>query len=204
MTELAYALHFAKNMIQSFAFSSNDIDREESETIICLHGYLSHVSIFDEFKQMFKNVKCISLPTITCDVKTMAQIVADEIERCNITKYSIVGHSLGSIVGLYHQLIAKEKARIILCVASPLYGSALSKFAIGPITKDLSINSTILQAIRFSLRSNVIFIQAQYDIIIRPILQQKNCLIYCIPCGHLGILLHPMFIEICQKIFPSV
>ena len=26
MTEFAYALHFAKNMIQSFAFSSNDID----------------------------------------------------------------------------------------------------------------------------------------------------------------------------------
>ncbi len=209
MVELSCAMHFAKNMIQHFAINQEvkELFHEhfERDTIICLHGYLSHVSIFDEFKKIFKNVKCISLPTIVCNVSTMAKMVEDEITQCNITKYSIVGHSLGSIIGLYHQLIAKIKAKTIICVASPLFGSNLCKFAFGPIVKDLSIDSNILRAIRYNLQSNqsssnVIFIQAQYDVVIRPILQQKNCIIYCIPCGHLGILLHPMFIELCKKI----
>jgi pimeloyl-ACP methyl ester carboxylesterase len=209
MTELSFALHFAKNMIHSLGFSSTTNNSlEEQETIICLHGYLSHVSIFDEFQGLFQNVKCIPLPTLTCNVITMAKMVEEELNRCCITNYSIVSHSLGSIVGLYHQLITKTKARRVVCVACPLFGSTLSKFAIGPITKDLEINSKILQVIRYRLQSdlnsNVIFIQAQYDIIIRPILQQRNCIIYCIPCGHLGILLHPMFIELCKKEFKII
>jgi len=210
MNELFTAAHFAKKMIQSKQDTpiQKDIqkDSKHKDTLICLHGYMSHTSIFDDFKTKFQDylhVVCIQLPTLSCNVPKLAQIVEDEIKNQDIKNYSILGHSLGSIVALYHQLFyAKIKAKKIICVASPICGSNLSRFALGPIRIDLQTNSIILREIRSRVSSmrNALFIQAQDDILINPLTCDTFSPVIFVNIGHLGILLHPLLIHICQDI----
>jgi pimeloyl-ACP methyl ester carboxylesterase len=204
MNELSSAAYFAQKFIQSKSFGLEK--NSKLETLICLHGYVSHTSIFDDFRLQFKdyfNIICIQLPTLSYDVPKMAQIVEKEIQSQGIKIYSILGHSLGSIVALYHQLFyATTKAKKILCVASPLCGSKALKFAIGPIRIDLQRNSPVLTSIRNQIKNmtNVIFIQAKNDVLINPLTCDTYSPVIIVPIGHLGILLDPILIQICKDI----
>jgi hypothetical protein len=205
--ELKSIVHMMKNFATP---STNTTDTMKKHTIICLHGYLSNGSVFTDFKNQFQdkfNIKFIELPTLQLNVENLAVLVDNFLIKHNIIDFSLIGHSLGSIVSMYHQLfIAKKKAKSIICVASPLFGSSLHKFMYGPNNVDLYMHSDVLNKIRnelYKIKKKIIFIQASNDMLInkfdlRGLFQDR---MYKIECGHVGILIHPMFFNICKTIF---
>ncbi len=199
-------------MMKNFMIQTNTSQSiSNKHTIICLHGYMSNESVFIDFKNKFKtifNVICIKLPTLHLNVNDLTKLVEDFLITNNIQDFSIVGHSLGSIVALNHQfMIGSKKAKVIICVASPLFGSSLHKFMYGPNNIDLYIHSNILTEIRKNLslykhNNNIVFIQALNDMLINKFYLQ-DIKLYTIDCGHVGILIHPIFLKICQDILHS-
>lgn len=174
--------------------------------LICLHGYLASPSTFSHLakKLQFRyNVVCLQMPTTSWSVAKMANWVEVFLIRRGITQYSLVGHSLGGIVALYHQLfVGKNPAQLVLCLSAPLAGSPVARFAIGPVQKELRPGSELLLAINNNLSkisTRVTLVQAEDDLVVFPYSNHFPNSIIIPNCGHLGILTHPKVLEVLDQ-----
>ncbi len=213
VSELRCMARAARNLIAASTSvlpnPNNSSAEPATQHLICLHGYMSDASVFADLKNYFQDkflVLCVSLQTFSCGIAEMAQSVEDLLLRKNITNYSIISHSLGAVVGLYHQkFIAKHLARKTICAAAPLFGSHLSNFAIGPARTELHPASKVLKQIHSKLSTtndNIVFVHAQNDVvIINAFSSSVQSPQVVINCGHLGVLYHPQFIQLCVDTF---
>lgn len=161
--------------------------------LICLHGFMHNPSLFQsepwiEALKFKYEVVLYPLPTLHYNVLEMAGHLQKFIQTYVNREFSIIGHSMGGIVALSHQVTYGWKAAHVICVASPLFGS---KIPLAP--RDLLPDSTTLKRIQQFMPANapVKFITAENDAINLefpcsvPVTQIAET-------GHLSIMQHPV------------
>lgn len=196
MNEIKSVVHFGLNYFNRV----NYINVPERDYIIFLHGYMSCPSTFKSIVECFKsdfNIICLNLATLTSSVDVLAQELELVIKNRGIEKYSLIGHSLGGIIAMQHQIFhAKYKAKNTICIASPFSGSKFAAFAIGPMHRELRTHSETLRVIKSNLNDldNILIITAEQDFLIHGYNWPKATSIPNV--GHLSVLTHPLTLQV--------
>lgn len=169
MDEIRTLLEIAKNYHRKITYNH----KYENTYLICLHGYASSPNSFQligDNLQNDYNIECLTLQTFKHSISEMANEVEEFLTFKYITKYIIVGHSLGGIVALYHQQnFAKIQAIVTVCIATPLFGTGLAKFGYGKVATEILPTSEILKIILRRMcfsKQKIILIQSSNDWII--------------------------------------
>ncbi len=168
--------------------------------LIIVHGLLSDPSLFLDSIGDHPNFNVLYYHFNTLNsIEYMSSELDGVLSRlqtlCPGMKMVLMGHSLGTLVILHHQLMLSHslKAAQVVLIAPCLYGSPWI-----PSDYLLGRDSKILSSIRCALESNEtlkgLMLYAQCDSIIinqSPIVQNSNIQIVTVPdVGHLSILDH--------------
>ena len=111
------------------------IDQGSGETIILLHGLMGAMSNFKStlehlpkhgYRVLLPMLPLYQLPILKTNVKQLAKFINNFTQDLNISKFSILGNSLGGHIGLILALQNPEKVdRLILSGSSGLYENTL-------------------------------------------------------------------------------
>lgn len=93
--------------------------------LVCLHGFLETKEMWRDLHLLFvdRPIICIDLPghgqseieeSIQCGFETMAKMVDELVSRLEISKYDIIGHSMGGYLTL--ALLEKFPAKVNKCI----------------------------------------------------------------------------------------
>jgi pimeloyl-ACP methyl ester carboxylesterase len=128
-----------------------------NETVICVHGYLSHGAGMYLIKRRLEreygmHVSLFSYPSVRGTLDENAAALATFIRRQNVDAAHIVGHSLGGVLALrMHANNPEIMPGRIVCLGSPLTGSRAANYLnelewaeeiIGRSVPDAMINQT--------------------------------------------------------------
>ncbi len=113
----------------------NYIEEGSGETIILLHGLMGAVSNFKTtiedlpkhgYRVILPMLPLYTLPILKTNVKQLAKFITNFTNDLNISKFSILGNSLGGHIGLILALKNPDKVdKLILSGSSGLYENTL-------------------------------------------------------------------------------
>jgi len=111
------------------------IEKGSGETIILLHGLMGAVSNFKTtiedlpkhgYRVILPMLPLYTLPILKTNVKQLAKFITNFTKDLNISKFSILGNSLGGHIGLILALQNPDKIdKLILSGSSGLYENTL-------------------------------------------------------------------------------
>lgn len=101
------------------------------------------------------------------DIKTSAKIVREMIDKNDLEKAVIVGHSKGGIIGKYLLIHENKDNRIkgLISIGGPFSGSRLANYTLGKSFKELAPQSKIIQEMKRNsvVNSKIISIMPEFD-----------------------------------------
>lgn len=101
------------------------------------------------------------------DIKTSAEIVKEIIDKNNLKKAIIVGHSKGGLIGKYLLIHGNkdEKVKGLIAIATPFSGSRLAKRSLRKSFKELVPESKIIKDLNSNkeVNSKIISIMPEFD-----------------------------------------
>ncbi len=101
------------------------------------------------------------------DIPTSAKIIREIIDKNNLEKTIIVGHSKGGLIGKYCLIYENKDNKIkgLIAIATPFSGSRLARTSPRKSFKDLMPKSQILQELNFhkEVNSKIISVMPEFD-----------------------------------------
>lgn len=101
------------------------------------------------------------------DIKTSAKIVREIIDKNNLEKAIIVGHSKGGLIGKYFLIHENKDNRIngLITIGAPFSGSRLANFTLHKSFRELAPQSKIIREMKSNIivNSKIISIMPEFD-----------------------------------------
>lgn len=101
------------------------------------------------------------------DIKTSAKIVREIIDKNNLRKVIIVGHSKGGLIGKYLLIHQNKDERVkgLIAIATPFLGSKLANQIHGKAYKELAPESKIIEELNLHKEVNykIVSIMPEFD-----------------------------------------
>lgn len=101
------------------------------------------------------------------DIKTSAEIVREIIDKNNLEKAIIVGHSKGGLIGKYFLIHENKDNRIngLIAIGAPFSGSRLANYTLHKSFKELSPQSRTIREMKsnITVNSKIISIMPAFD-----------------------------------------
>lgn len=101
------------------------------------------------------------------DIPTSAKIIREIIDKNNLEKAIIVGHSKGGLIGKYFLIHENQDNRIngLIAIGAPFSGSRLTNFTLHKSFRELSPQSKTIQKMKSNITANskIISIMPEFD-----------------------------------------
>ncbi len=131
----------------------------EGRPILLVHGYMNHPSVWFFFKRRLEALgfgpiytahlgfPFHSIRVYAEKLKAQAEKIAKETKREDLI---LIGHSMGGLVSSFYAsiLAPPNKVTDVITIASPLHGTPIAYFGIGPNAKEMRPNSFLLKEMR--------------------------------------------------------
>lgn len=169
-------------------FKKSKLDRPSAEIasrpdILCIHGYLHNEMPWFFYRRQlqkagFGPVNGLRYHSIRWDIPRNSRLVHEkilEIKRATGKEVRIlIGHSLGGVACLEYALEYANKKEIIyiITLGSPLHGTTIARFGLGPSVRQIEIGSAYLANLHARLAKashiRILALSGSADYNIRP------------------------------------
>lgn len=172
-------------MIVLYPFKSSKLDapKEGKPDILCVHGYLHNGTAWGYFRRKLQAaglgaVNSVSYHTLTRDIPTNCLLIKARIEEIKAKTGRdvriLIGHSQGGLESLEYALeyAPKDVPMTIITMGSPLHGTRLAHYALGPSARQMEVDSAYLKSLHARLAKathiRLLALYSDVDLIIRP------------------------------------
>lgn len=140
-----------------------EVQDQKGIPILLIHGYLHDSSAWvyhrrQLIKRKIGPVFVLTLRPLFASIQEYAKLVAKkkkEIEKkTGSSQIHLVGHSMGGLVASWYatHIASEEEVASVVTVGSPLQGTRMALFGLGPNAKEMRRGSPFLQALGEAMR----------------------------------------------------
>lgn len=136
-----------------------------SRPILLVHGYMNFASVWLFQIRWLKSLGLGPIYTINLGYPFQSiQVYAEKVkkkvleiqEETGRKDLILIGHSMGGLVSLWYALKLKDVGSVtdLITIASPLKGTPMAHFGLGPNAKEMLPNSKLIQEIQEGIEKN--------------------------------------------------
>lgn len=137
-----------------FHRGSKKVFSNSPEPILLIHGYLNSGFVWDFHRKLFERkgfgpIYTIDLGNPFHSIHVYAKKVDEKVrailQETGCHQLTLIGHSMGGLIGYYYAMQNKGKVSKVITIGSPLQGTRVARIGLGQCAREMQIGSNLIR-----------------------------------------------------------